>query len=230
MNICKSTPLAVRDKPIEEMRPWFMLNKVHGNRCRCLEQFHHIASPWLFVVLLDGAKKCYSSVATPPEEWLAIGGLEKSWESSHGFKQVALATTKWVKKDRTAIIVWCLLAAGCKSSKLWFRILLDPICIADDILLTHLVQVRSSETKTAPVELQATISDFVHCRLALGSKRCCSSVPGVVWSYGVNGEDFWGKIDGAVNLFRWLSGQAPSGEFQSKHVQLATPLRMRKCT
>ena len=91
-----------------------MLNKVHGNRCRCLEQFHHIASPWLFVVLLDGAKKCYSSVATPPEEWLAIGGLEKSWESSHGFKQVALATTKWVNKDRTAMkcdAFWLLAAS-----------------------------------------------------------------------------------------------------------------------
>jgi len=79
-----------------------MLNKVHGNRCRCLEQFHHIASPWLFVVLLDGAKKWYSSVATPPEEWLAIGGLEKICETSPRFKQVDLATTEWADKDRTS--------------------------------------------------------------------------------------------------------------------------------
>lgn len=35
-------------------------------------------------------------------------------------------------------------------------------------------------------------------------------------------------MDGAVNLSRWLSGQASSEEFKSKHVQLATPLLMRR--
>jgi len=76
------------------------------------------------------------------------------------------------------------------------------------------------------VELQATISDFVHCRLALRSKRCCSSVPGVVWSCGVNGEDFSAKW-----MVQWIypgGCQVKHLLKKVKHVQLATPLLMRR--